>query len=104
LVAASNDYHAVLVNGDCTVGLSASGLHLSSNLDMSELVGGCVKVIDCPEDLILLVNASVNEHFVLIVSQRVVKTDCRWSILRFRLRHVHTEHSAKTEIYDFNYA
>lgn len=72
LEAAPDDYHAVLVNGDSAVRLTASRLHLSSDLHVSELVGRRVKVINCPQHLVRLINASVDEDLVLVVSQRVV--------------------------------
>ena len=82
--------------------LSPLWLEVTSDLNMIEFVSGDIKLVNSVQDLVVLVQTSVEVELVLEKSHRIVHPDGRWPILCFRPCHVNSKHPSKFEVYDFH--
>ena len=55
--------------------LSPLGLEVSSDLNMIELVGGDIKLVNSVQDLVVLIQTTVEVELVLEKSHRIIHAD-----------------------------
>ena len=67
-MSSSYDNHAVLIDSNGAMCLPSFGFDVSSYLNMCELIGCCIKLINSIKYLVLKVKASIEEDFMFVVS------------------------------------